>query len=164
MAQVVSSKFELKITDVDTDSNGNGTLSERLVVNEEWTDGTSNTRNADLCYVSKAATASSTPTDVDLAGALTRRVHGSTLTVVDLCGIVLRNKSTTTTLRIGGDAASAPLFGAVGDFINVPPGSLFVWESWLGGVTVTATSGDIVQIDTASGTAEYDLYVWGRSA
>jgi hypothetical protein len=164
MPLTVSSKLELKITDVDVDSNGNGTLSERFVVNEEWTDGTSNTRQADLCYISKAATASSTPTDVDLAGALTRRVHGSTLTAVDLCGIYLRNKSATTTLRIGGDAASVPLFGAVGDFINIPPGTTFLWESALGGVTVTASTGDILQIDTASGTAEYDLAVWGRSA
>lgn len=164
MAQKVSLKFDLQIIDEDIDNNGNATVVERFRHEDIWTDGTSDSGQADRNYIVKSGTASSTPTDVDVAGAITRRVHGDTLTMADVALVYFHNKSTTTTIQVGGDAGALALFGAAADYEFVPPGGKIVRWTKISRWAVTASTGDILQIATASGTAEYDLAIVGRSA
>jgi hypothetical protein len=114
---------------------------------------------------SATTTATTTPTDLDLAGGLTA-MDGSTITMAEVVAIAIVNKSTTTSenLQIGGDANSVPIFGAVGDYAIVGPGGVFLWSSPVDGVTVTASTGDILQIAASTGTITYDILIVGRTS
>jgi hypothetical protein len=59
-----------------------------------------------------------------------------------------------------------PLFLAASDGIDVQPGGVFLWVAPTTGVTVTAATGDILNIDnSSSGTSvTYDVVIIGTSA
>lgn len=115
---------------------------------------------ADRAY-STSGTASSTPTDIDLTGSLSSALGSANF--VDIMTIMVKNTGSTTTLRVGGDANALPLFGAANDLILIPAGGCLLWHA-PAGVAVTAGTGDILQVDTASGTTTYQIVVVGRSA
>lgn len=110
---------------------------------------------------STAGTASSTPTDIDLTGSLSSALGSANF--VDVSLIMIKNTGSTTTLRIGGDANFLALFGAAADFLLLPAGGCICWYA-PAGIGVTATTGDILQLDTASGTTTYQAVIGGRSA
>lgn len=104
--------------------------------------------------------------DIDLRGGLTDG-FGVAIAFAKLKVLIIRNRSIVAgeTLSVGGDAASVPLFGAVNDIINVGPGGLLVWVNpSLAGIAVTATTGDIIQVDSGAATIEYDIIVGGIKA
>jgi len=106
---------------------------------------------------------------LDLYGVLTTKVTG-TISMVELCGIFIRNESTTATSRLSVGAGANPsftgLFGATGDIVIVPASGLFVFFAPLdgGGITVTNTTADILYIDSGAATITYSILLLGRSA
>jgi hypothetical protein len=123
------------------------------------------TTNGQLDRVhSIAPSFTTTPTDVDLAGSLTSPLGGGANTFVDLVLIYIENTSAVGNLLVGGDAASIPLFSATNDVIVIPPGGFFLWYGGDAGITVTATTADILQIAASAGTVNGKVYLAGRSA
>lgn len=112
---------------------------------------------------STAASLTTSPTDVDLVGSLTSVLSGAATSFVDLVGIVIQHYSGTGVVQIGADAAGIPIFGATNDLLNLYPGGIFVWFAPAGVATV-ATTGDILQLATASSTAVVKVIIFGRSA
>jgi hypothetical protein len=108
-----------------------------------------------------------TPDTWDLAGTLTSELSGATVTFVEITGIWIRNKSTTTAQILEIGAGSNPLLNfikATGDAIQVGPGGVLLLTSPVDGFAVTANTGDVLTITSASGTIAYEIAIWGRSA
>lgn len=59
-----------------------------------------------------------------------------------------------------------PWASAAGDAVPLPPGGLFVWTAPGSGVTVTAATGDLIDIANSAGTnvVDYDIVLAGTSA
>lgn len=112
---------------------------------------------------SVTSTISSTPTDIDLLGSLASEIAGGgTTSLVDLVGIILHNTGSVA-VQVGGDTNALAIFGAAADFITVQPGGLFVWLA-PAGVAPVASTGDILQLATASSTTTVKVVLLGRSA
>jgi len=121
----------------------------------------------DLVWSAADSVANGAPDTVDVAGSLTSRLTGGAVTMVEVTLIYIRNKSTTTgeILEIG--AGSNPLLNwvkATGDAIKIGPGGVFILTSPIDGFAVTAATGDVLTITSASGTISYDIIILGRSA
>ena len=120
----------------------------------------------DLLWYDSRQVSSGVPEDLDLAGSLSD-LYGQTLTLVELVMLIIHNKSTTAAeqLQIGGDANAVPIFGATADYLLLGAGGFLVYTApYDGTITVTAGTGDILQVAAASGTIDYDIVVVGRSA
>lgn len=116
---------------------------------------------------SDSATAAASAATYDVLGGLNSVLTGDPGSFVTLTGILIRNKSTTSTeiLSIGGGSNPiAGLWGAGGDLIKLGPGGTFVWLDPVDGVTPVAGTGDILQIDPGADTIAFDLVLLGRSA
>lgn len=104
---------------------------------------------------------------LDLAGTLTD-AFGSVVTFVKIRAIIFSAASTnTTTLTISRVAtAGVPLFAADGDAIApLSAGGFFCWADPAAGLTVTATTDDILSIvNSAGASATYSITVVGTSA
>jgi hypothetical protein len=104
---------------------------------------------------------------LDLAGALVGNL-GGTLTIVKLKAVLVRAAAANANnVRINRPASNGvPLFIAASDGIDVLPGGLFLWVAPGAGVTVTAATGDLLNIDNSgSGTSvTYDVVLVGTSA
>lgn len=144
------------------------TASAPLAVNTRITipSGTS-TGQADLMWSdTRTVTASSTDA-LDLAGSLSGNL-GGTLTIVKLKAVFVRaSAANTNACRINRPASNGvPLFLAASDGIDVLPGGVFLWVGPGAGVTVTASTGDLLNIDnSSSGTSvTYDVVLIGTSA
>jgi len=125
------------------------------------------TGQADLCW-SDTRTVSASGTDaLDLAGTLAGNL-GGTLTIVKLKAVLVRAAAgNTTNVRVNRPASNGvPLFLAASDGIDVLPGGIFLWVAPGAGVTVTASTGDLINIDNSgSGTSvTYDVCFVGTSA
>jgi hypothetical protein len=122
---------------------------------------------ADLCFTDTRTVAPSGTDALDLAGSLTGPV-GGTLTIVKLKLVLVRaSAANTNNVRVNRPATNGvPLFLAASDGIDVPPGGLFLWAGPGAGVTVTAATGDLLNIDNSgSGTSvTYDVVLVGTSA
>ncbi len=123
---------------------------------------------ADLLFTDTRTVAASGTDALDLAGGLTD-AYGTTLTFVELRAVlVVASSLNTNNVRVNRPASNgAPLFLAAGDGIDVPPGGAFLWTSPADGkVTVTAGTGDLLNIDNASSgsSVTYDVVILGVSA
>ena len=81
--------------------------------------------------------------------------------------MVIAAAGNTNDVHVGGDANGlAGLFGNVNDLIVVKPGGAFLWAAPSGGLTVTAGTGDILQVaNSSSGSSvTYSIVIIGASA
>ena len=124
--------------------------------------------SADLVFTARRSLGASSTETLDLAGGLTD-VYGATLTFVDVVGMVVRNRETTSTrvLRVGPNAANGFLgpFVDATDRIAIGPSGIFsTWRD--SGWTVTAGTGDLLffQNTDGAGAISYDVLLVGRSA
>lgn len=119
-----------------------------------WAQGTS-AGQVDKVFQDELSVGTS-PTDLDLAGGSNVKDPASQAdqTFTRLHAVVIKNTHASQTLTIGGDANSAPLFDDDSDEITLASGEVFVWSAKTGtdGITVTAGTGDILQL-TGSGAA-----------
>lgn len=132
-----------------------------------WTNGTTADK-ADLVFSDTRTVTASSTDPLDLAGSLAS-VYGATLTFVELKALlVVASTANTNNVRVNRPASNGvPLFLAASDGIDVPPGGLFFWACPADGkVTVTASTGDILNFDnSSSGTSvTYDVVIIGASA
>ena len=136
--------------------------------NGKYASGTGNNQQ-DLVW-SDQRTLVATSEQLDLAGVLTAAIGGAALTFVEVRGICVVNRSTTAASRLivgaGANPAFDGLFNATGDGVKVPASGIFFWHAPLdgGGLTVTATTGDMLTIDSGAATVTYDIVIWGVSA
>lgn len=109
-------------------------------------------------------TITTSATDLDL-DALTA-MDGSTITFAEIVAVVVLNNSTTTgeDIVVGGDANAVPIFSAANDSIKVEPSGLFAWLSPVDGATVTASTGDILQLVASSGSISAEVLIVGRTS
>lgn len=129
------------------------------------TDGTT-ANKIDRIY-HKRLTLSTSPTDIDLAGALVD-AFGTALVFVEIVGIFIKNNSVIVgqNVIVGGDAAAlVGWVGAGNDLLNVMPGGCIATvnpndPAW----GVTGATADILQLVAAAGTPTADVMVLGRSA
>jgi hypothetical protein len=122
---------------------------------------------ADLVFNDTRTVTASGTDALDLAGSLTGPL-GTTLTIVKLKALMVRAAAgNTNNVRLNRPASNGvPLFLAASDGIDILPGGLFLWAAPGTGVTVTAATGDLINIDnSSSGTSvTYDVVIIGTSA
>jgi hypothetical protein len=125
------------------------------------------TGKADLIFTDTRTVTASGTDALDLAGSLTGPL-GTTLTFVKLKAVLIRAAAANTNnVRLNRPASNGvPLFLAASDGIDILPGGLFLWVAPGAGVTVTAATGDLINIDnSSSGTSvTYDVVFVGTSA
>lgn len=132
-----------------------------------WTNGTT-VDKADLIFSDTRTINASSNEDLDLAGSLSS-VYGATLTYVELRAILISaSTANTNNVRVTRPASNGvPLFLAASDGIDVPPGGFFFWACPADGkVTVTASTGDLINVaNSSSGSSvTYDVVIIGTSA
>lgn len=125
------------------------------------------TGQADMIFTDTRTVSASSTDALDLAGSLTGPV-GGTLTFVKLKGLLVRAAAgNTNNCRVNRPASNGvPLFLAASDGIDVLPGGIFLWVAPGAGVTVTASTGDLINIDNSSSgsSVTYDVVIIGTSA
>lgn len=128
--------------------------------------GTANGQ-ADLFFADTRTLAASASEDLDLAGGLTD-AFGSTLTHVEIVGVMISAlAANTNNVLVGGAASNAwgAIFGATNDILVLKPGAslLLMCDT---GYAVTAGTGDLLKIaNSGSGTGvTYTIVLIGRSA
>lgn len=132
-----------------------------------FTSGTG-VNQVDICFDDTRSVANGSPDDLDLAGGLVD-IYGNTLTFAKIKAILIVNKSTTVgeILSVGGNASNQFInwVGDASDIIKIGPGGFFgLCNPSAAGYAVTASSGDILQIASDSGTISYRIQLWGIAA
>ncbi|MFZ5674276.1 MAG: hypothetical protein ACOZAM_15045 [Pseudomonadota bacterium] len=122
----------------------------------------------DLNYRAQRTLAASANEDLDLAGVLADD-FGSTLTFVKVRGIWIKAAAGNTNNVIIKPASSNGFtgpFGAATHTITLPPDGSFQVTAPVNGWTVTAGTGDKINIANSAGstTVTYDIHVIGASA
>ena len=122
---------------------------------------------ADLIWHDQRTLAATTE-NIDLAGVLTN-AFGTAMTFVKIKGILIKNRATTAayTLAIGGHATAAFInwVASATDIVNIGPDGIFLlWNPSLAGYAVTATTGDMIKIDSGANSITYDIFIIGTSA
>jgi hypothetical protein len=122
---------------------------------------------ADKLFADTRTLSASANEDLDLAGSLTDGL-GTALTIVRLKAVVISAAAgNTNAVRLTRPASNGvPLFLAASDGIDVLPGGTFVWVGPGAGVTVTASTGDLLNVaNSSSGSSvTYDVILIGTSA
>lgn len=171
MAKTLRTNINFTLTgayqnNTDALSNGVPAASINVPLATEMQTGTSDSQS-DRAYHVRATVAATSADTYDLAGTLTD-AFGDTLTFVEVTAIVVYNRATTTGLTIsvgGGTNAFSSWLAAANDEVKCGPSGMVVVTSPVDGHTVTAGTGDILEIDNATASSiEYDLVVIGRSA
>lgn len=101
---------------------------------------------------------------LDLNGGGLTDAFGVALVFSALKGLIIRSAAANTTvLTILGNAAAVPILGTVATTMALKPGGVFVWlDTSAAGTTVTAGTGDIIQVVNAAGaTANFDIVLLG---
>jgi hypothetical protein len=124
--------------------------------------------SADLMFHDQRTINASSNEDLDLAGSLAGP-FGASQVFVELRAILISAAAgNTNNVRVTRPASNGvPLFLAASDGIDVPPGGVFLWSCPADGkVTVTASTGDLINIaNSSSGTSvTYDVVIIGSSA
>jgi hypothetical protein len=122
--------------------------------------------SANMAWSDTRTLGTGTPEDIDLQASLTD-AFGLAFTPVRMKALYIYSHSTNTTnLTIGGDANSVPFFGTATDTVVLKPGgALCLVDPSAGGYTVTAATGDIIQVSNAAGaSATYDIVIIGSTS
>lgn len=121
---------------------------------------------ANLAWWDHRSVAASTTEDLDLTGGGLVDPLGGAVAFTKVKGIYVKAKATNGgNLEIGGDANSLPFLKAANDIVVLAPGQAFLLTNLNAGWTVTAGTGDIVQVANvyAGGACEYDIAIIGLS-
>jgi hypothetical protein len=122
---------------------------------------------ADRIFHDRRTITASGTDSLDLAGVLTD-AFGATITFAKLKAVVVKAAAgNTNNVNVTRPAVNGvPWFLAAGDGIPVLPGGAFSWVAPGAGVTVTAATGDLIDIvNSGAGTSvTYDIIIIGTSA
>jgi hypothetical protein len=102
--------------------------------------------------------------DIDLAGSLTS-AFGTTITFAVVKGVIVvaatANGGNVVVARASSNGVG--VFNAASDAVTLKPGGVFLWtDPSAAGTTVTAGTGDLLNIDSTSGTVTYDIWLVGE--
>lgn len=130
-----------------------------------WENGVGSNQ-ADRVWSDRITLAAAAQT-LDLAGALTSKLDGTTVTFVEVVAIYIFNRATASgyTLTVGN--ATAPvttIVGASAHTIKVGAGGELLLTSPIDGFGVTATTADGLKLDPGANTFDVDVIIIGRSA
>jgi hypothetical protein len=165
LTTTITARIEAALT--NTMDLGTGVTSVDEHIRQSWASGTGDDQG-DIIWHDQRTIAASANEDLDLAGVLAD-AYGNTLTFVELKAVLIKAASdNTNNVRLTRPAANGvPLFLAASDGIDVTPGGVFLWTSPAdGGVTVTAGTGDLLNVANSSSgsTVTYDIILIGASA
>ena len=123
---------------------------------------------ADMVFADQRTLAASAVEDLDVvAGALTD-AFGATFTIAELKVLmVCAAAANTNNVVVGGDVNEVPYLSTAATTIAIKPGGCFQFaDPSAAGVTVTAATGDIIQVtNSAAGTGvTYDVVIVGSSS
>lgn len=103
--------------------------------------------------------------DIDFAGGLTS-AFGATITFTALKGLLIHASTANTGNVVVTRGASNGLvvFAAANDALApLKPGGIFLFtDPSAAGLTVTANTGDLLNIAASTGTVSYDIFAWGE--
>jgi len=105
--------------------------------------------------------------DLDLIGGGLTDAFGVAVAPAKLRAVVITSASANTTnLTLFGDAASVLLLNTAATTVTLQPGGMYVYTApATAGVTVTATTADIIQVVNAAGaSATYNIILLGTSS
>lgn len=159
MAATVRIKLEIEVVESYTGDLGNPgkthRISKDLVFSSGNGSGQFNKVHSDIA---------SATTDYDVAGVVVD-AQGAAITMSKLGMVYAENRGTTSgdMMYVGGDANSVPVFGAAADFAKIGPSGFFLAVNPIDGWTVTASTGDIVEINHNAGTWDHAVILAGRS-
>lgn len=145
---------------------GTATLPFSLSASYALTDGTG-AGQADRVFTDRRTLAPSATEDLDLAAVLTD-AYGASLTFAKIKAVIVKaDAANTNDVQVTRHATTGvPMFMAAGDGIALKPGYAFAWAGSGTGVTVTASTGDLLTFtNSAAGTSvTYDVVIVGTSA
>lgn len=122
---------------------------------------------SDKVFADQRTIAISTTEDLDVAGGALTDAFGSTFTIAELKVLmVCASSSNTNNVVLGGDANSVPFLSTAATTVSIKPGGCFLFtDPSAGGTTVTAATGDIIQVANsgAGTTVTYDIIIIGSS-
>ena len=164
MAVTQSSRLSVILAALLADSLDLSSVRDDLLKQYDITIPTGSTSGlANQLWHDQRTVASGATDSLDLAGVLTNAIRQTvTFSAIKLV-IIKAAAANTTVLSVTRPAANGvPIFAAAGDACPVGPGGIFVWCSPAAGVTVTAGTGDLLDIVNAAGaSAVYDVIVIG---
>lgn len=123
---------------------------------------------ADRIFTDTRTIAASTTEDLDIRGTSLQDAFGANVAMFELkMLIVCAASGNTNNVVLGGDANSVPFLSTAATTVSIKPGGCFaLMDPSAGGVTVTDTTGDIIQVANSGGgtTVSYDIVVIGSSS
>ena len=130
---------------------------------QAFADGSGANRASNIFH-DKRTLASGANEDLDLAASLTNAL-GQAAVFTKLKALLVYSRPTNTTnLTVSRPASNGvPIFSAAGDALVLKPGAMFLFtDPSLAGVTVTASTGDLINVANAAGaSADYDIVAIG---
>ena len=131
-----------------------------------FTDG-AGANQAQQIFCDTRTLAASANESIDLAGVLTN-AFGTTLTFTKVKALIVKAADdNTNSVVVSRPASGVPIFDAEADAITLPPGGCFaVVIPSAAGKTVTASTGDLINIANSAGTTgvTYDIIIVGAIA
>lgn len=157
MASALSTPFSVNIS--PTLAADLGTFAPQLAAfGFTLNDGTA-VNCADRLYVARR-TASTSGDTLDLNSGGLLQPDQSSFSIVEICLMVIINRDSSINITVGGGSNAVVV---VGDPIK--PGGCRIWADKADpAIPVTASTGDILKVVSASGTPYYDILIVGRSA
>ena len=130
------------------------------------TDGTA-INQSNLVWIDKSRSLAATSEDLDISGVLAD-AYGAAVVFSKITTIYIKNLSIVAgeTLKIGGASSNAfLLFENSSDIYELGPnGVFFINEPADAGLPVTASTGDLLKLDSGAATLTFDIFIAGRSA
>ncbi len=166
-ATSLSSRINLLVSSTLTGTAGLTTPSATGTTSIDFTlaNGTG-ANQADKVYAHTYTILTGATEDIDLKAALTDD-FGAAFTPAKVVGVMIYSRTTNTTdLTLFGDANSVPILSTAATTMTLTPGDVFlVSRRAVAGITVTAATGDIIQIVNGAGaSAVVDVIIIARSA
>ncbi|KKN19682.1 hypothetical protein LCGC14_0943260 [marine sediment metagenome] len=121
-----------------------------------WTSGNANR------FYEETITLAATSVNRDLFGSLTD-IYGNTISLVTLRALLIVNKSTTATdvLTVSGNFIATVLLSGTTPTLKLGPGGILYVTNDTDGYVVTATTADVITIDSGADTFDVDFVFIG---
>ncbi len=167
MGQTLTATWKAQVSHTYANALDLSTVTDSMgdTITKSITNGTG-ANKAQVLWHDQRTLATTTGEDLDLAGGALTNAFGA-VTFTKIKGILLEVETTTTgyRLQIGGDANSLPLFGATTDYLEVQAGGVLMLVAPVDGYTVTADTGDILQVyNPSGGSVTYNITIIGEGS
>lgn len=111
---------------------------------------------------SEALSLTTTPTDFDVAGSIASDIGAGAVVMAEVVLLAIANTSESGDIVFGGDTNFVTITGAAAHTLSIKPGGFMLLFAPKG-YTVTAATGDILQLAASAGTVTGQMLILGRS-